>query len=66
MKDLFSRRIVGWALADNMEASLVATAWQRALKTRGFEAGQGPELYHSDRGSREPLGPTAALCFKNS
>jgi putative transposase len=52
VKDLFSRRIVGWAVDDSLEATLVATAWQRALKTRGFAAQQGPELYHSDRGSQ--------------
>ncbi len=44
VKDLFSRRIVGWALDDSLEANLVATAWQRALKTRGFVTQQGPEL----------------------
>ncbi len=43
---------IGWAVDDNREATLVATAWQRALKTRGFRSGQGPELYHSDRGSQ--------------
>ncbi len=52
VKDLFSRRILGWAVDDSLEATLVATAWQRALKTRGFAALQGPELYHSDRGSQ--------------
>lgn len=50
VKDLFSRRIVGWALGETLEASLVETAWQRALQTRGFACHQGPELYHSDRG----------------
>lgn len=34
VKDLFSRRIVGWAVDDSLEATLVATAWQRALQTR--------------------------------
>jgi len=56
VKDLFSRRIIGWALDDNMddnmEATLVAMAWQRALQTRGFVSTQGPELYHSDQGSQ--------------
>ena len=52
VKDLFSRRIVGWAIDDTLEATLVATAWQRALETRGYGAGQGPELHHSDRGSQ--------------
>lgn len=52
VKDLFSRRIVGWALGERLEATLVETAWQRALQTRGFACHQGPELYHSDRGSQ--------------
>ena len=57
VKDLFSRRILGWALGETLEATLVglplvAAAWKRALKTRGFHRGQGPELYHSDRGSQ--------------
>lgn len=52
VKDLFSRRIVGWAVEDTLEATLVATAWQRGLETRGFGVDEGPELYHSDRGSQ--------------
>ncbi len=52
VKDLFSRRIVGWAVQDTLEAGLVAAAWKDALRTRGFAARQGPELYHSDRGSQ--------------
>ena len=64
VKDLFSRRIIGWAVHDSLEATLVATVWQRALKTRGFVTQQGPELYHSDRGSRGPSGQTAARCFR--
>jgi putative transposase len=52
VKDLFSRRILGWALQDTLETTLVTTAWQQALKTRSFLSGQGPELYHSDRGSQ--------------
>ena len=52
VKDIFSRRILGWALDDSLEATLVAAAWQRALRTRGFAACQGPILYHSDRGSQ--------------
>ncbi len=45
VKELFSRRIMGWAVEDTLEATLVATAWQRAMETRGFAAGEGPELY---------------------
>ena len=60
VKDLFSRRILGWAMQDTLEATLVTTAWQCALETRGYapqqgkqgKLAQGPELYHSDRGSQ--------------
>ena len=52
VKDIFSRPILGWALDDSLEATLVAAAWQRALRTRGFAACQGPILYPSDRGSQ--------------
>jgi len=52
VKDLFSRRILGWALGETLEATLVEAAWKRALHTRGFTPHQGPELYHSDRGSQ--------------
>lgn len=52
VKDLFSRRILGWAVQDTLETTLVTTAWQRALETRGYAPHQGPELYHSDRGSQ--------------
>ena len=41
-----------WAVEDSLEATLVATAWRRAMETRSFYAGEGPELYHSDRGSQ--------------
>lgn len=52
VKDLFSRRIVGWAVDDTLESSLVIAAWQRALAVRGFSSQEGPQLYHSDRGSQ--------------
>ncbi len=43
-------------MQDTLETTLVTTAWQQALKTRGFISGQGPELYHSDRGSQYASG----------
>ncbi len=46
--DLASRRVVGWALADNMETDLVAAALRMAIDTRRPGAGL---LFHSDRGS---------------
>lgn len=45
--DLFSRRIVGWAMAHHMEESLVSSALDMALGRRQPEAGL---LHHSDRG----------------
>jgi transposase InsO family protein len=47
--DLASRRVVGWALADNMETDLVADALRMAIDTRRPDAGL---LFHSDRGSQ--------------
>jgi len=52
IEDLFSRRIIGWAMSDTLETRLVEQAWQQAIRARGFGPGQGPHLYHSDRGSQ--------------
>ena len=43
--DLGSRRIVGWALRESLEAELVLAALHVALGTRA-----APQLHHSDRG----------------
>jgi transposase InsO family protein len=45
--DLGSRRIVGWAVRDSLEAELVTAALHVALGTR-----PQPQLHHSDRGSQ--------------
>ena len=47
--DLYSRRVVGWAMADQMDVSLVESAWLMALGSRHPETGL---LHHSDRGSQ--------------
>lgn len=47
--DLFSRRIVGWAMADSLESTLVEDAFRMAVTQRHPEAGL---LHHSDRGSQ--------------
>jgi hypothetical protein len=47
--DLASRRVVGWAMADHMEASLVCDAMRVALAARRPPAGL---MFHSDRGSQ--------------
>ena len=45
--DLCTRRLVGWAMADHLETSLVADALRMALARRTPAAGL---LHHSDRG----------------
>ncbi len=47
--DLFSRKVVGWSMDDNMETPLVNNALQMALHTRN----PAPKLiWHTDRGSQ--------------
>lgn len=45
--DLFSRRVVGWALAPTLETSIVMEALDMALRQRQPPAGL---IFHSDRG----------------
>jgi putative transposase len=45
--DCFSRKIVGWSMADHLETSLVSEALRMALIHRGHPEGL---LHHSDRG----------------
>lgn len=47
--DLFSRRVVGWAMDEHMEASLVQTAWLMAVAQRSPATGL---LHHSDQGKQ--------------
>jgi len=54
--DLFSRRIVGWNLADHMRADLVIEAFRNATQLRTPESGL---VFHSDRGSQY-----ASLAFR--
>lgn len=45
--DLFSRRIVGWSMAESLEADLVCDAMRMALRQRRGRPGM---VFHSDRG----------------
>ncbi len=47
--DCYSRRIVGWAMADHLRAELVADALQMAVARRRPERGV---VHHSDQGSQ--------------
>jgi len=54
--DLFSRKVVGWSVGDNLDADLSGEALVRALARRSPEPGL---LFHSDRG-----GEFAAKSFR--
>lgn len=47
--DLYSRRIIGWHLDDNMKEELIITAFKKALMNRIVTAGL---IIHSDRGGQ--------------
>jgi putative transposase len=47
--DLYTRRIVGWAMAERMTSDLTVTALKMALERRQPAAGL---IHHSDRGSQ--------------
>ena len=47
--DLASRRVVGWAMADHMEAALVCDAMSMAIAARRPAPGW---MFRSDRGSQ--------------
>jgi len=46
--DLFSRKVVGWAISDSLATPLVAEALRRAIESRRPVGGE--LLHHSDRG----------------
>lgn len=56
--DLYSRRIVGWAMADRMDTALVENAWKMAVMHRHPPAFM---LHHSDRGSQYTSEPYLKL-----
>lgn len=60
--DLYSRKVVGWAMADHMEASLVEEALKMALQQRQPEAGL---LHHSDQG-RQYTSDAYQSCLANA
>lgn len=52
--DAFSRRVIGWAMADHLRASLALDALEMALATR--EVTPGGLVHHSDRGTQYACG----------
>lgn len=60
--DMYSRRIVGWALSDSLHRQLVIDALQMALVTRQPSPGL---THHSDRGSQYASDDYQALLTKH-
>ncbi len=57
--DCFSRKVVGWSIADHMRTDLVANALRMAARTRG---GLDGSLFHSDHGAQYGARALADLC----
>ncbi len=59
--DCFSRKLVGWAIADHMRTELVVDALTAGADTRGSLAGA---IFHSDHGSVYTSKVFAAACAR--
>jgi transposase InsO family protein len=57
--DAFSRRVIGWALDDHLEASLAVEALTKALEARRPQPGS--LIHHSDRGVQYACAEYAAV-----
>jgi transposase InsO family protein len=61
--DCYSRRLVGWSVADHMRTSLVQDALKTAAATRGSSTkGLDGAVFHSDHGSVYTSKDYAKLC----
>jgi putative transposase len=58
--DVFSRRIVGWAIAEHMRTELVTDALAMALHQRRPQAGV---IHHSDTGSQLEFKESSQHCW---
>jgi putative transposase len=61
--DGYSRKVVGWAVADHMREELVMDALRMAVENR--RPGKGEVVFHSDRGSQYTGRAFRDLCFAN-
>ena len=61
--DAHSRRVIGWALAEHMRASLVTDALSMAVVQRGHPV--AGVIFHSDRGSQYTSGALRALANRH-
>jgi transposase InsO family protein len=62
--DLYSRRIIGWALSNSLHAEHVVKALKMSLRSRSGEDLQGL-LFHSDRGSQYASDEFRQVLFAN-
>ena len=60
VQDLYSRRIVGWAMADHLRAELVTDALEMALAHRRPDRGL---IWHSDQGSQGEFKQSSQRCW---
>ena len=60
--DLFSRKVVGWAVSNRIDADLVCNAMIHAIGERTFDHSV---IFHSDRGSQYASHKFAALLEKH-
>jgi putative transposase len=61
VQDLFSRRIVGWAMAEHMRAELVVDALKMAVRRRRPARGT---IHHSDHGGQPGLNRSSQQCVR--
>jgi putative transposase len=62
VQDLFSRKIVGWSMSDNIDSTLVQESLKMALLQRRPNAGL---IHHSDRGVQYAAGDFQDLLTSN-
>lgn len=60
--DLYSRKVVGWAIADHMRTSLVVEALKMGLTHRDVKANV---IFHTDKGAQYTSSDFAEFCKKN-
>lgn len=58
--DLYSRRVIGWGLADHLRTELASAALKMAVATRGGTINE--VVFHSDRGCQYTSGEYRKLC----
>ena len=64
VQDVFSRRIIGWSMADHLRSELATNALKMALKQRGERPAD--LIHHSDRGVQYASDPYQKLLADHS